>query len=152
MSDVADFTLRPARRADLPAVERLLTDAGLPLAGVADALDTFIVAESQRSIVGVAGLELCETNALLRSVAVAPGWRSRGLGRELVTHLIGEAEAKGLGGLYLLTTTAERYFPGFGFRAVSRADVPADVRETEEFRSACPASAAVMALALPGRR
>jgi N-acetylglutamate synthase-like GNAT family acetyltransferase len=74
------------------------------------------------------------------------------LGRELGKHLIGEAEAKGLGGLDLLTTTAERYFPGFGFRAVSRADVPADVRETEEFRSACPASAAVMALALPGRR
>jgi amino-acid N-acetyltransferase len=145
--------LRPARSSDLPAIERLLTDAGLPLAGVADALGAFTVAESEGGLVAVAGLEVCRGNALLRSVAVAPEWRSRGLGRTLVTHVIDDAAARGLGALYLLTTTAERYFPTFGFRQITREQAPADVRETEEFRSACPASATVMALDLhrPGR-
>jgi N-acetylglutamate synthase-like GNAT family acetyltransferase len=145
-------TLRPARTGDLPAIERLLTDAGLPLGGVADALEHFTVATHGPEIVGVAGLELCHENALLRSVAVASEWRSRGLGRTLVTHVIADAEGRGLHALYLLTTTAERYFPSFGFRQVDRGSVPAEVRETEEFRSACPASATAMERPLAGMR
>jgi N-acetylglutamate synthase-like GNAT family acetyltransferase len=144
-------TLRPARSSDLPAIEQLLTDAGLPLAGVAEGLETFTVAESETELVGVAGLEVCCDNALLRSVAVIPEWRSRGLGRTLVTHVIADAGARGLHSLYLLTTSAERYFPSFGFRPITRDEVPADVRETEEFRTACPASATVMARTLSAR-
>ena len=148
---VPGATLRPARSSDLPAIERLLTGAGLPLAGVAEALDTFTVAESAGELVGVAGLEVCRGNALLRSVAVAPAWRSRGLGRTLVTQLIDDASARGLSALYLLTTTAERYFPSFGFRQITRDQAPSDVRQTEEFQSACPASATVMSLDLVRR-
>ena len=143
--------LRPARSSDMPAIERLLTKSGLPLAGVAETLDTFTVAESGSELVGVAGLEICCDNALLRSVAVTPEWRSRGLGRTLVTHVIADATGRGLRALYLLTTSAERYFPSFGFRQITRDEVPADVRETEEFQSACPATATVMARTLSVR-
>ena len=137
-------SVRPAEPADLPAIERLLTVSSLPLDGVRDALDGFVVAQSGDDLVGVAGLEVCCDNALLRSVAVSPDWRSRGLGRALVTRVISEAEARGIRALYLLTTTAERYFPSFGFHQIPREDVPADVRKTGEFQSACPASATVM--------
>ena len=136
--------LRPAVSGDLPAVERLLAASGLPLDGVRDALATFVVAEAGHDIVGVAGLEICCDNALLRSVAVADEWRARGLGRALVTRLISDAESRGIHALYLLTTTAERYFPSFGFRQIARDEVPDDVKATQEFRSACPASATVM--------
>jgi amino-acid N-acetyltransferase len=61
-----------------------------------------------------------------------------------VHHVIADAESRGIHALYLLTTTAEQYFPSFGFHPVERADVPEDVRETTEFASACPASAVVM--------
>lgn len=141
-------TLRTARRDDLPAVEKLLTDAKLPLDGVEAALDSFVVAEENDELVGVAGLEVCCENALLRSVAVTPDWRSRGLGRALVTRVIADAESRGINALYLLTTTAERYFPSFGFRQVSRESVPPDVRASAEFREACPASAVVMSRSL----
>ena len=148
-SDAPTAQLRPATPSDLAGVQRLLTASHLPLDGVAEALGTFVVAEAGNDIVGVAGLEVCCDNALLRSVAVADGWRSHGVGRALVTRVISDAEARGLRGLYLLTTTAERYFPSFGFRPVSRDDVPDDVRATAEFQSACPASATVMTLGLP---
>ncbi|HKN69393.1 MAG TPA: arsenic resistance N-acetyltransferase ArsN2 [Gemmatimonadaceae bacterium] len=141
---LAGASLRSARSADLPGIEKLLTASDLPLAGVADTLPGFVVAESDGEIVGTAALEVCCDNALLRSVAVAPSWRSRGLGRALVTRVIGDAEARGLRALYLLTTTAERYFPSFGFEAIARDQAPPDIRETEEFRGACPASATVM--------
>jgi N-acetylglutamate synthase-like GNAT family acetyltransferase len=138
-------TLRAARIDDLPVVERLLVASELPLDGVAGALRDFAVAEADGALVGVAGLEVCGEHALLRSVAVAPEWRSRGVGRALVDRVIADAEARGMRGLYLLTTTAERYFPSFGFQRIARDEVPDDVRATAEFRSACPASATVMA-------
>lgn len=139
--------LRPASPADEPAVAALLTASGLPLDGVHDALRCFVVAEDAGALVGVAGIEACGTqgeHALLRSVAVAPTWRSRGLGRALVTRTIADAEARGVKALYLLTTTAESYFPNFGFAVTPRDAVPDDVKATSEYGGACPASATVM--------
>jgi len=142
--------IRPATRDDLPAIERLLIDSGLPTDGVADIIHEhpadFYVAENtaDRSLVGVAGLELCCDDALLRSVAVRPEWRSHGVGHELVRRLVTDAESRGIRALYLLTMTAEHYFPRFGFERVERGAVPKEIAETLEFKSACPASATAM--------
>ena len=149
ITEAREASLRRAKRQDLPAIEALLIASGLPTAGVAEALDGFIVAESEgdKRLVGVAGLECCSGEyALLRSTAVDPEWRGTGLGRRLVTHVIADAEARGIKGLYLLTTTAERYFPSFGFVTMHRDVVPEDIRRSGEFREACPSSATVMAL------
>ena len=145
--ELTGATLRLATPGDEPAVVALLTASALPLDGVHEALSSFVVAEERGEIVGVAGIEACGVtgeHALLRSVAVAPSWRNRGLGRVLVNRAIAEAESRGAKALYLLTTTAERYFPSFGFRTTARDAVPADVRATAEFTSACPDSATVM--------
>lgn len=144
---VSEATLRPATAEDEEAVNRLLAGAALPLDGVHDALPCFIVADDGGAIVGVAGVEACggkSEHALLRSVAVAPEWQSRGLGRALVSRTIADAEARGVKALYLLTTTAEGYFPSFGFATVSRDRVPDDIKSTAEYCHACPASATVM--------
>lgn len=146
------IVLRPAIASDLASVERLLVASGLPTAGVAAALCTFVVAEREGNIVGVVGLEVCCDHGLLRSTAVDPAYRDRGLGRALVERVIAEAEARGIHALYLLTTTAERYFPSFGFLATTRSEVPPPIRDTIEFASACPASATVMCLPLPTPR
>jgi len=145
---IATTHIRPAGDTDLAAIEELLTQNDLPLDGVREALGTFVVAEADGDVVGVAGLEICCDDALLRSVAVSPEWRSRGVGRALVTRAISDAEARGIRALYLLTTTAEGYFPSFGFKSVERADVPEAVRATREFTVACPASAAAMSRSL----
>jgi amino-acid N-acetyltransferase len=139
-----DASLRPASASDLARVEQLLTASELPLEGVKESLQDFIVAEAGGDIVGVAGLEVCRGDALLRSVAVRPEWRSKGVGRALVNRAIAEAESRGIRALYLLTTTAEHYFPSFGFAKIDRAAVPGPVRATREFTTACPASAVVM--------
>ena len=151
--DPTAATIRRATNADLPEIIALLTASHLPSVGVAEALARFLVAESSDAIVGVVGLEsCCDRYALLRSTAVHDDWRGRGLGRKLVERAIAEAEAQGIEALYLLTTTAESYFPSFGFVRVTREDVPNEVKVTEEFQSACPASATVMTLALTDTR
>jgi amino-acid N-acetyltransferase len=139
-------TIRLATPRDAEAVEALLSASHLPLDGVRAALECFVVAEEGGRLVGVAGIERCGggEHALLRSVAVDSEWRSKGLGRTLVSRAIALAEERGASALYLLTTTAEQYFPSFGFRTIERNAVPEDVRGTAEFRDACPASATVM--------
>jgi amino-acid N-acetyltransferase len=140
--------VRRATPSDLTEIERLLTASNLPVDSVAGALDGFLVAEHEGRLVGVVGVEGCGEYGLLRSTAVDPVWRGRGLGRQLVERAIAEAEARGLDALYLLTTTAERYFPSFGFSRTTRDAVPEPVRQTSEFQVACPASATVMTLDL----
>ncbi len=144
-------TLRSATRDDLAAVERLLADAGLPTDDVAalfagHAAD-FVVAEAPDApgeLAAVAGLEICGDDALLRSVAVRPAWRRHGVGEALVRHLVLAAEARGVRAMYLLTMTAEHYFPRFGFERVARDAVPAAVAATREFRGLCPSTAVPM--------
>ena len=46
--------------------------------------------------------------------------------------------------MYLLTTTAEGWFPRFGFERIAREEVSEAVRGSVEFGGACPATAAVM--------
>jgi len=140
--------IRKATADDLAGVEQLLVASSLPIAGVAEALGDFLVATHDGAVVGVVGVEQCCDYGLLRSTAVDAAWRSRGLGRQLVERAIASAEANGLHALYLLTTTAERYFPSFGFAPTTREQVPDVVRQTVEFRGACPASAVVMVRSL----
>ena len=56
-------------------------------------LEVFVVATKGRDLVGVAGLEVYGSNALLRSLAVAAQHRSRGLGARLVDAIEAEARA-----------------------------------------------------------
>jgi amino-acid N-acetyltransferase len=104
------------------------------VAGVADAIE------------GVAGLERYPDGALLRSVAVADGAGGQGLGRALVETVLARAAAARTPSVWLLTTTAERWFPRFGFRVTDRAAAPPGVAASVEFREACPASAVAMVL------
>jgi amino-acid N-acetyltransferase len=67
-----------------------------------------------------------------------------GIGRRLTAAAITLAESLGVPAVYLLTTSAEHYFPKLAFVPITRAQVPASVQESVEFHSACPASAVVM--------
>jgi amino-acid N-acetyltransferase len=137
-------TIEAATESDMTAVRRLLDQHGLPLDDVDAHVKTMLVAREGSQIVGTAALELYRDGALLRSVAVDPAWRGRGLGRELTEAALTLARVHGVATVFLLTTTAERFFPKFGFVPVTRDQVPVTVLASVEFQSACPASAVVM--------
>ena len=136
--------IEPARPEDAETVRRLLQRNHLPLDGLCDHLATTLVARHNDQILGSAALEVYADGALLRSVAVAPEAQGHGLGHELTDAAIRMAEAIKAPAIYLLTTTAERFFPTFGFERIARTDVPAGVQTSIEFTSACPSSAVVM--------
>src|SRR2546426_6485694 len=96
-------TIAAATSADLPALLELLGQSALPTAGLADHLDTTLVAREAGHVVGSAALELYGTTALLRSVAVAPRLRGRGVGQELHPHAPAPARRRQIPTVYLLT-------------------------------------------------
>ncbi|HEX8394463.1 MAG TPA: arsenic resistance N-acetyltransferase ArsN2 [Longimicrobium sp.] len=144
-----NLTIRPARAEDLEPVLRLVQAAALPTDGIPEHWgDPYAVAVEGDTVLGVAGVEVHGRSGLLRSVAVAPDARGTGLGQALTRDRVEWARAAGLDALYLLTTTAEEFFPRLGFLPIDRDSVPADVRASGEFCSVCPASAAVLWLPL----
>jgi amino-acid N-acetyltransferase len=95
-------------------------------------------------LVGTVAVEPCGSFGLLRSLAVRPQARGRGIGRRLVSASEAHATGAGLRGLYLLTAWAGRFFDGLGYDELERWELPESVRQTEEFRNLCPKSAIAM--------
>ena len=133
---------------DLSAIEKLLSENRLPVAGLSPHLPNTLVARSEAGVIGCAALEVYGSAGLLRSVVVASTVRDTGVGGRLVRAAIELARTRKILVLYLLTTTADRYFPRFGFTRVTRADVESAVQHSIEFTTACPAEAIVMQLLL----
>lgn len=133
-----------ALESDRTAIEGLLAGSGLPLDGLEIALPTAVVARADESVVGCAAVEPYGSVGLLRSVCVASDLRGTGLGGKLVEAAEKLAASRGIGELYLLTETAEGWFPRLGYLPTTRDAVPAVLTTSPEFAGACPDSAAIL--------
>jgi amino-acid N-acetyltransferase len=146
------MTIERAQTSDLAEVLNLLERHHLPLDGVAEHVASMVVARDHGRVVGVAAAELYADGALLRSVAVDPLVQGKGIGHQLTDAVLHIAKEHKLDTVFLLTTTAEKFFPRFGFEQISRNDVPETVQVSVEFQSACPTSAIVMRKRLVNER
>lgn len=131
--------LRFATVEDAPAIAVLLEESFRPLRGpytpggydatvmdaerIAERIPqgpTWLVVDGDRAVGTVSGV-LDATGAYLRSMAVAPGARSHGLGELLMSEVIGWAEVNGAPRVYLSTTpfldAAIRLYQRHGFQA-----------------------------------
>lgn len=133
--------LGPATREDEGALRALLAAAALPVDDVATDRQEFVVARAGGALVGCVALEASGEDGLLRSFAVVPDRRGRGLGAALFDRIVAQALLRGVTTAYVLTTTAERFCLAHGFERIDRAEVPAAIAATPQFRSLCPATA-----------
>lgn len=140
--------IETARRHDLESIERLLVECDLPLAGVKDHLERFVVAveggSGARDLRGCAGIEMHGSACVLRSLAVHPKARGRGVARALVEEILTRARTAGCGEAYLLTRTIVPMAVRHGFTRVERSEVPASLLTTTEFALDACALATVM--------
>jgi amino-acid N-acetyltransferase len=127
---------------DEPALRALLASASLPVDDVSADRQEFVLAHSGGRLVGCVGLEACGEVGLLRSFAVVPALRRQGLGAALFERIVARALLRGVKTAYVLTTSAERFCLAHGFERIARAEVPAPIAATEQFRALCPATAA----------
>jgi amino-acid N-acetyltransferase len=142
------FVIRIANAQDGPRIRLMLEQAQLPVEDVADSRIDFLVAEQDGQLIGVIGLQVFGTAALLRSLVVAPAIRGSGVGHALVAAVEARARQQRVAQLVLLTQTAEAFFERNGYASQTRASVPGAIRDTAEFKSLCPASAVCLSKAL----
>lgn len=148
MLDNDSLQIGPAKASDLAEIKSLVAESGLPLDGIDDHWRTFIVARDGERMVACGGAEAHRLAALLRSIAVAPDYRGRGLGRRIVRELIDRLAARGLREFYVLTTTAEGYFRKRGFSVIDRDEIHPQLLGSKELQGACPSTAVCMRLVM----
>ena len=133
------------RGREVGIVKALLQQCQLPSSDLTDAhFDHFIARRADDLLEGVVGLELYPPVALLRSLAVAPALRGRGIGQALLADAERYARERDVKDIFLLTTSAERFFARAGYERIGRAAAPAAIQHTQEFSTLCPASSAFM--------
>jgi amino-acid N-acetyltransferase len=129
----------------LTSARALLAAAGLPTEDLTESHgEHFFYIGPGEQPEGLVGLELFGDVALLRSLVVVGSRRGSGAGSRLVAHAESHARAQGVRHLFLLTTTAEKFFAKRGYARASRDTAPAAIRATREFSGLCPASSAFM--------
>lgn len=141
-------TIERATDHDKGAVLALLRASYLPSDGLDEHWRTVLVGRTGAQIVGSAAVECYGAYGLLRSVVVDENHRGQGLGEGLTQAALDLARTEGVSTLYLLTETAERFFPRFGFRVIGRGDVAQVVTASAEFQGACADTAVAMELVL----
>jgi amino-acid N-acetyltransferase len=140
-----NFSSRPAQAEDEKAIKDFLALNELPFEDIRlETLNDFIVLQSEDKIIGTVGLEICDTDGLLRSLAVTPTHRGQNLGLKLTALITEHAQQQGIRALYLLTTTADSFFANLGYEIIERRAAPDEIQATEEFRRICPDSAVCM--------
>lgn len=130
--------MRPARTADVPAIRRLVDTytmdrrlLGKATVTLYEDVPEFRVATRgpDGPVLGCGALHVMwEDLGEIRTLAVDPEWRGRGVGARIVTELLAQARWLGLRRVFVLTFERE-FFARFGFTEVDGAPVPPAVYE-----------------------
>ena len=141
-------TIRPYEDGDSQSILNLITnieqnefnittsqDGQLPLANIKDYYSNgssgIWVAEAGNTVVGtISLLDITNNAAALQKMFVAVDYRSSesGVANKLLTHLLNEAQTRGVRDIYLGTTAAldaaHRFYEKHGFVRYSKTDLP----------------------------
>lgn len=132
----------PASVQEVSGIKALLGACELPSDDINSSyMENFFIIQDSGQIVGSVGLEICGEFGLVRSLALSKSLRGRGLGKQLVEHIERYARTQKIRSIYLLTTSADRFFTRLGYQTILRENAPMPVQETTEFQSICPTSA-----------
>ena len=123
----------------------LLVKNGLPISDLnTKHFDDFLYLGETDNPVGIIGLEIFDSIALLRSLAVSKDARGKGFGKTLVFAVEDYAKNKNISDIYLLTENAENFFKKLNYICIQKESAPETIRNTSEFSSVCPESAVLM--------
>ena len=145
MSTQMDYQIEKAKPKELLQVRSILERCELPSEDLTnDHMQHFFIAKADTGLIGTIGLEMYNGYGLLRSLAVRSNFRGSGLGTVLVRNIESYAKKLGIDAMYLLTTTADRFFRDLGYKELTRQEVPELILQSKEFAQICPSSAVAM--------
>jgi amino-acid N-acetyltransferase len=132
---VNEFTVRPARTADVRAIHRMLEPyvqrrilLGKDIVVLYEAVQQFLVAEDANGeLIGCGALHVMwDDLGEIRTLIVDDAWLHRGVGRALVEGLEEQARTLGLSRLFCLTFEVD-FFTRRGFAPIGEHVVDPDV-------------------------
>lgn len=134
MTLLAPASTRAARPEDIPWLERFIasyTRDGTLLprtrANLVQHVRDFQVASAADTLVGCGALQIVDPGlAEIRSIAVDPAWRGRGIGSDLLRALLDDARRLGLGRVFCLTRRPT-FFARHGFVEAPKEIFPTKV-------------------------
>ena len=132
--EVSSLRIRKAIMSDIVPLMRLINgyaSLGMMLPRtefeLSESIRDFTVACSEEGLAGCGALHFYgPATAEVRSLAVDPRWKSRGVGRSLMAGLEEEAAANGLQSIFAFTYV-RGFFEKFGFEEVEREALPSKV-------------------------
>lgn len=128
-----------------PGLALALQEAGLLLDDLAEpGCSFFAYATASGERVGYGGFERVGRDVLVRSLAVLPQARHRGIGGGMLALLLRRAFDAGGRDAWLLTTTAAPFFERAGFEPIERDAAPAAILATRQAAGLCPSSAVLL--------
>ncbi|MDF3822918.1 arsenic resistance N-acetyltransferase ArsN2 [Leptospira sp. 96542] len=139
------YEYKNANTKEQEGIFRILEKHNLPTNDIRpNKLIKFIVAKFNNEIVGSVALELYDNLAMLRSLCVDEKYRSDNVGSSLVNKILDTARNANVTDVYLLTTTADKYFIKFGFKETNRTLAPEPIQNSSQLAEVCPSSAIFM--------
>lgn len=132
---MSEFTVRPARTADVRAIHRMLEPyvqrrilLGKDIVVLYEAVQQFLVAEdADGELIGCGALHVMwDDLGEIRTLIVDDAWLHRGVGRALVEGLEQQARTLGLSRLFCLTFEVD-FFTRRGFAPIGEHVVDPDV-------------------------
>ena len=116
-------------------VRDFLRSVDLTLAGVdAPAVRLWVEHDERGEIIGSTGFEVSADgrNALIRSVAVAPGRRAAGGGSRLAHHALDEARTSGAERAWLFSRRSGPFWQALGFTRTDRHELAAALPDAHQ--------------------
>ncbi|MCL7415806.1 MAG: GNAT family N-acetyltransferase [ANME-2 cluster archaeon] len=114
--------IRSASTGDIALIKSILAQYILETELVEETIEQFIVAEVEGRVVGCACLDTARDMVELRSIAVLPAWKQKGIGRSMCEIM--EQRAAAVAGKLYVRTTAKGFFGKMGFKALDNSQKP----------------------------
>ena len=118
---MTNFTLRPARESEFRVIKDLIHSTGINPMGL-DWKRFIVAVNDQDQVLGIGQVKQHGEEVLeLASIAVYPEYRSQGIARAIIEHLLQESPRP----LYLTCISSlGPLYEKFGFREISREEMP----------------------------
>jgi amino-acid N-acetyltransferase len=128
------FTVRPARTSDVPYIREIVEPLvqqrillGKDLVVLYESVQEFWVAEESATPIGCGALHVMWADlGEVRTLAVTPEWRKKGVGHAILTMIEEEAALLGLSRLFCLTFETE-FFGRHGYSPITDAIIAPEI-------------------------
>ena len=122
---------------DVEALTAFLREVDLTLSGLdAPGVRLWLERDEAGAIIGSTGYEISGDghHALIRSVAIRPGQRSRGRGTALARFALTRAAEEGAGTAWLFSRRSGPFWQSLGFEPADRDELAAVLADTHQVR------------------